>query len=130
MSPQATAHNTALNSAVGSPRSQSRARSLASGLDRPRSMFEFRPSRDLGDVLPGRRSTRPVLGADADGLEDAEKEDAIRPSTYSNRYHQPRDGMLGDTEQQWEYGDSDEFGDDEGDVEEVQEVAAGLGISG
>jgi len=112
MSPQGTVNNTALPSAVGSPRSQSRNRSLVSGPSRPRSMFEFRPSSELGDAFSRRKPSRRIAGADTDNKEDTEG-----PSIY-------------DPEQQWEYDDSDEFGDDEEDVEEVQEVAAGLGISG
>ncbi|KAI8937755.1 hypothetical protein NX059_005455 [Plenodomus lindquistii] len=135
ISPQATAHNTALNSAVASPRERSRARGLASGFDRPNSMFELRPPRELSDLLPGgRRSSRVVVddddgeSEDGDGDGDEEGKDASSSGRLTKRrFRQQRDGTLGDAEKRWEYGELEDFGDDE---EEVQDVAAGLGIEG
>ncbi|KAH9868412.1 hypothetical protein J1614_007484 [Plenodomus biglobosus] len=128
VSPQATAHNTALNSAITSPRSGSRTRGIASGFDRPNSMFELRPPKELSDLLPGSRKPSKVIIDDDD---DSEDPDHAEPSNSSRRHRRQRDGLLGDAEQQqWQQGDDGDFGDDEQDVEEVQELAAGLGIVG
>lgn len=129
MSPQATAPNTALNSALTSPRTRSRTRGIASGFDRPSSMFELRPPKELNDLLPSGRKPSTAVMDDDDESEDSDPDDA-RPSSSSRRFRQQRDGMLGDAEQQGEYGEVGDFGDDEQDVEEGEELAAGLGIQG
>jgi hypothetical protein len=120
MSPQATAHSTAINS----QRSQSNIRPLPYSHDRPNSMFEFRPTRGIGDFQMGRKQSRVFDDSD----------DAEETQNMSRRKQQHRGGMFGDVDagakDVEDHGEAAEFGDDEEDRDEVQNVGVGLGLEG
>ena len=115
MSPQATTHSTALRARpCDSPFSH----------DRPNSMFEFRPSGDIIDVPTGRKQSRVFDDSDdAEGSQDV-----------SRRRQQHKGGMFGDTDAGMkdaeDHGEAADFGDDEEDRDEVQNVGVGLGLEG
>ncbi|KAF1942189.1 patatin-domain-containing protein [Clathrospora elynae] len=120
MSPQATAHSTAMNS----PRSQSRSRASLHNLDRPNSMFEFRPTKDISNLRAGRKQSRVFDDSDDDG----EVHDVPR------RKQQHAGGGFGDrdagAEDVQDRGEAADNGDDEEDGNEVQNVGVGLGVQG
>ncbi|XPS94316.1 hypothetical protein M3J09_003637 [Ascochyta lentis] len=130
MSPTATKHSTALNSP------QSRHHHLASPPpgyalhDRPNSMFELRPTTELNDLQGGfRRPSRAVADDEDDGDEGDSDQEQLHDETRRGQQH--RGGEFGaadagaeDVEEHW--------GDDEGDGDnnEVQNAAVGLGLEG
>jgi predicted acylesterase/phospholipase RssA len=99
---------------VNAPRTQPRSRA-ALYHDRPKSMFEFRPPRELGDLqLPRRKQSRVFLD-DGDSDSDDGEHDAdsdFDPDEANDQLHR----------------EAADFGDDE--EEEVQSVAVGLGGEG
>jgi hypothetical protein len=119
MSPQATAHSTAINS----QRAKSRSRAA---LDRPSSMFEFSHPKDSSDLRPGRQQSQLFGDEDSDGNRETHGE--------ARRKQQQRGGVFGaedpgadNTEYRGEIAD---FGDDEEDGDEIQNVGVGLGLQG
>ncbi|KAI4675570.1 uncharacterized protein J4E88_007603 [Alternaria novae-zelandiae] len=115
MSPQATTHSTAL---------RARPRDSPFSHDRPNSMFEFRPSGDIIDVPTERKQSRVFDDSDdAEGSQDV-----------SRRRQQHNGGMFGDTDAGMkdaeDHGEAADFGDDEEDRDEVQNVGVGLGLEG
>ena len=130
MSPTATKNSTALNS----PRSRSRNPTsppppLALH-DRPNSMFELRPPVEMGDLQGFRRRSRAV----ADDDDDGGGSDVEQLQSESRRSQQHQGGGLGGAdagaEDVEDYGEAAHDGDDEGDGEQVQSVAVGLGLEG
>ena len=141
ISPQATAHSTALNT----PRSQSRSRPSAYYHDRPNSMFELRPPKELGDLHnESRRSTRNGSGMSRKQSkvildDDTSDDDDGDIDNESRREQQHEGGTFGDedagAEDVEDYGEAVEFGDDEeededDEGEEVQNIGVGLGFEG
>lgn len=115
MSPQATTHSTPL---------RARPRDSPFSHDRPNSMFEFRPSGDIIDVPTGRKQSRVFDDSDdAEGSQDVPR-----------RRQQHKGGMFGDTDAGMkdaeDHGEAADFGDDEEDRDEVQNVGVGLGLEG
>lgn len=111
VSPQATAQN----SAVNSPRSQSRYRALQSQHDRPNSMFELGAPKDFSEIRIGRKESRVFA-------DDEESDDDAGPANVSRQRRKDGKEDLGD------YGESAEFGDDEEDREQPQSVGTDLEI--
>jgi predicted acylesterase/phospholipase RssA len=124
------------------PKGPSRSRSPYTH-DRPNSMFELRPPKEVTDLQAKsrerqllrnsdfleevrRRSSVFVEGAGSDDDGDFEK--------VSRRAQQHEGGTFGDVdagaEDAEDYGEAADFGDDEGDGEEVQSVGVGLGLEG
>ncbi|CAO2657542.1 Nn.00g036680.m01.CDS01 [Neocucurbitaria sp. VM-36] len=127
ISPQATAHSTALK-----PGLQPRSRPSAYYHDRPNSMFELRPPKewsylDNSGSNSKRKQSRVVIDDD-----DSDNEDYVEHE--SRREQQHEGGTFGDgdagAEDAEDYGEAADFGDDESDGEEVQNVGVGLGFEG
>lgn len=119
ISPQASAHPAAPNNQGMQPRP----RALASGIDRPNSMFELRPPRELSDLRTGRKGSRVVA--------DASDSDEIEVTRKNSRRHQQHEGDANTGAAEVEdYGEEGVLGDDEEDEEEIQSVGAGLGLEG
>jgi hypothetical protein len=115
MSPQATTHSTTL---------KPRPRDSPYSHDRPNSMFEFRPTGNLIDIPKGRKQSEVF-----DDSEDGEENENV-----SRRRQQHQGGMFGDTDAGMEdaedHGEAADFGDDEEDRGEAQNVGVGLGLQG
>lgn len=123
------------------PKDPSRSRSPHLHHDRPNSMFELGPPREVRDLRAQsserrtsdlieeirRRSSVFVEGRAVEGEDDEDEES----NTLSRRAQQHEGGTIGDVDGGAEdYGEAAEFGDDEDDGDEVQNVGAGLGIEG
>ncbi|KAF1841839.1 lipid particle protein [Cucurbitaria berberidis CBS 394.84] len=119
ISPQATADSTALDT------SRTHLRPTAHRQDRPNSMFEFRPPKELSDLYKesagpsqiGSRNPRKQSRVFVD--DDSDNEDHAQ---HSSRHEQHEAGVFGDEDS----GEAAEFGDDESDGEEVQSGGVGL----
>ncbi|OAL06176.1 patatin-like phospholipase domain-containing protein [Phaeosphaeriaceae sp. SRC1lsM3a] len=112
--------------------------------DRPNSMFELGPPREVRDLRAGtgerrtsdfieeirRRSSVFVEGQEMEREDDDDDE----PSGISRRAQQHEGGTIGvvdgGAEDAEGYGEAADFGDDEDDGDEVQNVGVGLGIEG
>jgi predicted acylesterase/phospholipase RssA len=125
-----------------SPRDLSRSRSPFM-LDRPNSMFDFRPSTSLKDSRANNREHAQLR--DGDFLDDIRRrsrvfEDDGDPADdsgferISRRREQHAGGVLGSedagAEDVEDRGEAANFGDDESDGDEVQNVGVGLGVEG
>ncbi|KAH7078239.1 patatin-like phospholipase domain-containing protein [Paraphoma chrysanthemicola] len=134
-SPQATQPST--------PKVLSRSRSPYTQHDRPNSMFELRPPKEIKE-LQAKATGRPELrntnfldeirrrsSAFAEG-EDLDEDDGFEK--ISRRAQQHKSRGFGDVdagaEDAIEYGEAADFGDDEDDGDEVQNVGVGLGLEG
>lgn len=113
---------------------RSRARGTPFSHDRPNSMFELRPPKVVRDLQfdnadfidEVRRRSRVFVEADSSDDEDLQK------TTHRSMQHDGGDVSGGDavTEGTEDYGEAADFGDDEGDGEEIQNVGTGLGLEG
>jgi hypothetical protein len=87
-------------------------------------MFEFRPTADMMDLHTGRKPSK--VFNDSDEAEDNQK--------ISRRRQQHKGGMFGDPDAGMkdaeDHGEAADFGDDEEDRDEVQNVGVGLGLEG
>jgi predicted acylesterase/phospholipase RssA len=121
------------------PKDPSRSRSPFTHHDRPNSMFELRPPKEVRD-LQAQSLNRPQH-RNSDFLEEIRRRssafvegEASDDEGGSRRARQHEGGGFGDVdagaEDAEDYGEAAEFGDDEGDGEEVQNVAVGLGLDG
>ena len=102
-------------------------------------MFELRPPKDITD-LQAKSTERPQY-RNRDFLEEirrrssafVEDEDSDNDGDFervSRRAQQFAGGTFGEVDGSAEDGEAAEFGDDEGDGEEVQNVGVGLGLDG
>jgi len=105
-------------------------------------MFELRPPKDLKDLQA--KSTERPFHRNSDFIEDirrrssafmeGEGSDEGGFEEVPRRAQQHEGGTLGDVdagaEDAEDHGEAAEFGDDEGDGEEVQNVGVGLGLDG
>jgi hypothetical protein len=105
-------------------------------------MFELRPPKEVRDLQaksrerPEHRNSdfleevrrRSSVFVEGDGFDDGDFENVSR------RAQQHEGGTFGDVdagaEDAEDYGEAADFGDDEGDGEEVQSVGVGLGLEG
>lgn len=108
ISPQATANSSAINS----PRAHSRTRPSPYSHDRPNSMFELRPQKELSDLQAERRQSRVVIDD-----EDSDSDEEFGNGSRQGQYHEG--GSFGDVgagaEGLEDYGETADFGDDEED---------------
>ncbi|KAF2032213.1 patatin-like phospholipase domain-containing protein [Setomelanomma holmii] len=118
------------------PKVLSRSRSPYTHHDRPVSMFELRPPKEVKD-LRARHLERPEH-LTTNFLEEVRRRSSAFEESdgkISRRAQQQHDGgSLGDVdagaEDAEEYGEAADFGDDEDDGDEVQRVDVGLGLDG
>jgi predicted acylesterase/phospholipase RssA len=125
------------------PRDPLRSRSPYTTHERPNSMFELRPPKEVRD-LQGRSKEQPHQ-KNSDFIEEirrrssvfVEGEDSDDDGEFgknSRRAKQHEGGTFGDVDAGAEdiedYGEAADFGDDEGDGDEVQNVGVGLGLEG
>ncbi|KAH7381706.1 lipid particle protein [Pyrenochaeta sp. MPI-SDFR-AT-0127] len=96
ISPQATANSSAINS----PRAHSRTRPSPYSHDRPNSMFELRPQKELSDLQAERRQSRVVIDD-----EDSDSDEEFGNGSRQGQYHEGLE----------DYGETADFGDDEED---------------
>jgi predicted acylesterase/phospholipase RssA len=115
VSPQAAAKSMAFDS-----RAQSGSRTSPYRHDRPNSMFEFSPSKDFSDVRPGRKQSR--------GFDDDESDHDEETQSRSRRNQQHRGARFVDEDAGAEDTEDRDFGDDEEDGDEVQNIGVGLGL--
>lgn len=87
-------------------------------------MFEFRPAGSIINLPTGRKESRVFDDSD----------DAAENQDISRRRQQHKGGILGDTdagkEDADDHGEAADFGDDEEDRGEIQNVGVGLGLEG
>tara|TARA_R110002003_G_scaffold207_4_gene16016 strand:- start:7646 stop:10282 length:2637 start_codon:yes stop_codon:yes gene_type:complete len=125
------------------PKALSRSRSPYAQLDRPNSMFELHPPKEVKDVQaqstgrPELRNTNFLEMIRRRSSVFAEAEDSDDDESFgkdSRRAQQHKGGAFGDVdagaEDAEECGEAADFGDDEDDGEEVQNVGVGLGLDG
>lgn len=121
ISPQATANSTAINS----PRAGSRTRPSPYSHDRPNSMFELRPPKELSDLQAERKQSRVFVDDD-----NSDSDEGTWKGSRRGQQHQdfgPLDDVDVGAEGLDDYGEASDFGDDEEDGEEVQSITEGLG---
>jgi hypothetical protein len=120
------------------PKGLSRSRSPYTHHERPNSMFELRPPNDVENLRP--RGTAPPLHRNSDFIEEVRRrssafvdgDDSDSYEKVSRRAQQHEGGTYGDldagAEGAEDHGEAADFGDDEGDGAEVQNVGVGLGL--
>jgi predicted acylesterase/phospholipase RssA len=107
-SPQASTHPTTIDD----PRAPAHSRVSPYNLGRPNSMFEFRPTKDLGSLRPGRKQSQVI---------DDDESDHAEGTQGNSRRRQQHKGLGVENR-----GEAADFGDDEEDGDEGQNVSIGL----